>query len=75
MMEGMMGMEGMIGWFMALGLVYMILLGVAYFIPAIIAIYRQHHSRWAIVTLNVLFGWTFIGWAVALIWSLTGVRR
>jgi len=67
--------EAFLAWFLALGLFYMILIGFAYFIPAIIAIARQHHSRWAIIAVNLLFGWTFIGWAAALIWSLTGVKK
>ena len=67
--------EGFIGWFLALGLFYMILVIGAYFIPSIIGFIRGHHSMWAIFAVNLLFGWTFIGWAVALIWSLTGVRK
>jgi len=28
----------------------------------------------AILVLNLLLGWTFLGWVGALIWSLTAVR-
>jgi len=48
---------------------------VAYFFPALIAILRRHHNRMAIVVLDVLLGWTAIGWVVAFIWSLTAVRQ
>ena len=42
-----------------------------YFIPAIVAYERLHVSRLAILMTNILFGWTFLGWAVALIWACT----
>lgn len=72
----MMEMMGeMFGWFMSLGLVFMILIGLLHFLPAVIGFARGHQSKWAIFALNLLLGWTMIGWIVALIWSLTGVRK
>ncbi len=68
-------MDGMFGWFMSLGLLFMILIGGLYFLPAVIGFVRDHHSKWAILAVNVFFGWTMIGWLIALIWSLTGVRK
>jgi hypothetical protein len=47
----------------------------ASFLPSIIAFGRRHHNRYAILALNVLLGWTLVGWAVALVWSLTAVWR
>lgn len=49
-----------------------LLLFVLYFLPTIIAALRGHLSVVAIFILNVVFGWTFIGWIIALIWSFTG---
>jgi uncharacterized membrane-anchored protein YitT (DUF2179 family) len=43
-----------------------------YLLPSFIASARKHRSWMVIFALNILFGWTFIGWAFALIWSLTG---
>jgi T4 superinfection immunity protein len=45
-----------------------------YFIPAIVANDRKHHNRYAIYALNLLLGWTVIGWIAALVWALTAVR-
>lgn len=42
-----------------------------YLLPAIIAERRRHRNKGAIAVLNVLLGWTFLGWVVALIWSST----
>ena len=42
-----------------------------YFFPAIIAIVRGKRNRGAIFALNLLAGWTFIGWVAALVWALT----
>jgi hypothetical protein len=47
-----------------------ILIGL-YLIPTIVAGHRKHHNRDAIALLNVLLGWTVIGWIVAAVWALT----
>jgi Superinfection immunity protein len=43
----------------------------AYFLPWIVAGTRNHHNRGAIFVLNVLLGWTFVGWVIALVWACT----
>ena len=49
-----------------------LLVGVAlYFTPTIIAWLRTHYNRWAILALNLLLGWTVLGWIVSLVWSFT----
>lgn len=42
-----------------------------YFLPAIIANNRNHHNKGAVFALNLLLGWTLLGWIGALVWSLT----
>jgi hypothetical protein len=44
-----------------------------YFMPALIAVVGSppHKNSAAIITLNLLLGWTFLGWVAALVWSLT----
>ena len=46
-----------------------------YFIPTIVAAMREHHQQGAIFMLNLLLGWTVLGWAAALIWACTAVNR
>lgn len=46
---------------------------VAYFVPTIVAGARRHHNQGAIFALNLLLGWTVIGWIAALVWALTAV--
>ena len=53
----------------AFGLVIILL--AIYFIPLFVAVMREHKNATAIAALNFLLGWTFIGWAGALVWSLT----
>jgi len=48
-----------------------ILIGAVYFIPTIIANNKDKKNTQAIFLVNLLLGWTFIGWFVALIWSVT----
>lgn len=45
-----------------------------YFIPAIIAFNRSHQNTTAITVLNILLGWTLLGWIVAIVWAFTAVK-
>lgn len=40
-----------------------------YFIPLIVADGRGKSNKLAIGMLNLLLGWTMIGWVVALVWA------
>lgn len=40
-----------------------------YFIPSAVAKGKKNWS--AIFTLNLLAGWTLVGWVIALVWALT----
>lgn len=45
-----------------------------YFLPTITAAYIKHHNQKAIFLLNLLLGWTLLGWITALVWSATAVN-
>lgn len=59
----------------AVGFVLLILLIGLYFVPSIVANNRGHLSTGAIFIFNLFLGWTFLGWVLALVWSLTGNTR
>tara|TARA_A100001035_G_C27782692_1_gene502616 strand:+ start:2674 stop:3402 length:729 start_codon:yes stop_codon:yes gene_type:complete len=44
-----------------------------YFFPSVIAKSRNKKNYWAILVLNLFFGWTLIGWVASLIWALNNV--
>jgi len=48
-----------------------IIAGIIYFVPTIIATRRDHSNMVAIFLLNLLLGWSFLGWLAALIWSVS----
>jgi len=45
--------------------------GGLYLLPTIIAYYKKHKNVTPIALVNLFFGWTFIGWFIALIWGFT----
>jgi hypothetical protein len=45
-----------------------------YFAPSAIALGRSHRHAVGIIAVNLLLGWTFIGWLVALVWSALRAR-
>jgi len=45
-----------------------------YVLPTIIAVLRSHPKAAPITVVNLLLGWTCIGYIVALVWSLTAVE-
>ena len=44
---------------------------ILYFLPILIARKRRHKNILPIFVLNLLLGWTFLGWVVSIVWSLT----
>jgi Superinfection immunity protein len=42
-----------------------------YLVPSFIASMRGHRNAGAIFILNLLAGWTFVGWIVAMVWAFT----
>lgn len=49
----------------------LVILFLIYFAPALLAGRFRHPQTAAIFMLNFLFGWTGIGWGIALIWAFT----
>jgi hypothetical protein len=47
----------------------------AYFFPTIAASRYQHPRRIEILYLNILLGWTVVGWVIALQWALQASKR
>lgn len=58
----------------AAGLALVVVMFALYWIPAIVAFARHHHNRGSILVINMLLGWTFIGWVVALAMSVGNVQ-
>ena len=53
-----------------IGAVVLFLIAVSiYFLPAIVG--KDKRNAGAILVLNLLLGWTLIGWVVALVWAMT----
>ena len=51
-----------------------VFLALAYFLPTFFAFRDQRERRVRIAVLNVLFGWTVVGWYIVLLRSLTRER-
>ena len=56
-------------------IVFVLVVGILYLLPPIIAFLRGHHNRFAILALDICLGWIILGWIVALIWAFTAVQR
>ena len=41
-----------------------------YWLPTLIALVRQTPSALGVAMLNFFFGWTVIGWIMAMVWAL-----
>jgi hypothetical protein len=62
--------------------VFLIVLGIAlliagifYIVPSIVAFRRSHPNRWIILVINLAFGGTIIGWGIALAWAMRAAHR
>jgi hypothetical protein len=51
------------------GIILFLISTLIYVLPTIIAQKTNHPSRTAITVLNILLGWTFLGWVGSLVWA------
>ncbi len=67
--------DEMSGWIWAIaivaGLILFAFAAALYLFPTLVAYGRKTNSRGLIATLNVLGGWTGLGWLAALVWAIT----
>jgi hypothetical protein len=54
---------------------FLILLLAIYFLPWIVALSRNAPRTAAIFVLNLLLGWTLVGWVIALVWAFAEMPR
>ena len=52
------------------GILVLLVMMFFYFLPTLIAVSSNKRNRLAIFMLNLLAGWTIIGWVGVFIWSL-----
>lgn len=45
-------------------ILWLIVIGLGYILPAVIAVWRGHPLRWPIAVANVLLGWTLVGYVI-----------
>lgn len=50
---------------------FILLFVVFFFAPSLVAWQRKHNNRAPIILMNILLGWTVIGWVIAIIWAWT----
>jgi hypothetical protein len=53
----------------------LLVVGIIYIMPSIVAFRRNHPNRWIILVINIAFGGTIIGWGVALVWAMRAAHR
>jgi cytochrome c biogenesis protein CcdA len=52
-----------------INVILLILIAGLYMLPTFVASARDHPRRRAIGLLNILFGWTLIGWFLLFLWA------
>lgn len=58
-----------------IGYIVLLISILVYLIPAIVAERRHHPQKIAIFVLNLLLGWTFLGWVISLVWACTTTQQ
>ena len=56
-------------------LVFFGFVGLVYLVPTIVAGVRKVPNAGSVIVLNLLLGWTLIGWVVALVMALQGAGK
>lgn len=42
---------------------------VLYFVPTLVAMFRHHPEKYTLFLINAFYGWTVVGWLLALAWA------
>jgi len=50
--------------------VLLFLIAILYLLPTILAYGRDHPRRQQLGLMNILFGWTLIGWIATFLWAM-----
>lgn len=58
----------------AMGFVGLVLMGLLYFLPTVVAVTRKNLNQGAVLVVNLFLGWTFLGWIVALAMAAGGSK-
>ncbi|MFC1987129.1 superinfection immunity protein [Chloroflexota bacterium] len=45
-----------------------------YFVPTVVAVIRKAKNLGGIFLLNLLAGWTFLGWVASLVWAIVAEK-
>jgi hypothetical protein len=53
------------------GLILFLICLFVYFLPSIVAIARKRDNNGAIFALNILLGWSFVGWVISFVWAVS----
>ena len=53
------------------GGIALVILLIVYFLPSFVALRRKKSNGNAILVLNLLLGWTLVGWVVSLVWAVS----
>jgi len=61
------------GLFAGLGILVIIGGIILWILPIVIAGMRGHPNFWPILLIDVLLGWLFVGWVIALVWSVMAI--
>lgn len=57
------------------GFVAVMIWTMLYFWPTAVALNKKRANTGAVFMLNLLLGWTLIGWVIALVWAMTTPRN
>lgn len=56
--------------FAPIALLFSIVMFIFYFVPSAIAIFRKSPNMVLALIVNIFFGWTILGWAIALVLAM-----
>lgn len=57
-----------------LAVILIIVIGLIYFMPTLVAFKRNHPNRWVIFVLNLCLGATLVAWLICLIWAFRKIH-
>lgn len=54
---------------------FVLIAAAVYLLPTVVALARGHRNRASIMVVNIMLGWTLLGWVISMTWAVAAAPQ